>query len=140
METLCRIRIERMGGIRKRRVGNNLPFAGRHQPGAAPRRLDAGADEPDRANEREGKPRDTQRKALPGPVRIMEILKKTVDIAHYILAVFLPNTKYLSIKRNATVPGADAAARASRCGNRNAAATVGIQLARLFRMRQYGCS
>jgi hypothetical protein len=70
----------------------------------------------------------------------MEISKKTADIAHYILAVFLPNTKYLSIKRNATVPGADAASCASRCGNRNAAATVGIQLARLFRMRQNGCS
>src|ERR1700716_4004472 len=78
------LRIERMGGIRKRRVGNNLSFAGRHQPGAAPRRLAAGADEPaGGGNEREGKPRDTQRKALPGPGTTMEISKKIVDIAHY---------------------------------------------------------
>jgi hypothetical protein len=88
------LRIKRMGGIRKRRVGNNLSFARRHQPGAAPRCLAAGADEPaGGGNEREGKARDTQRKALPGPGTTMEISKKTVDIAHHILAAFLPNTK-----------------------------------------------
>ena len=49
-------RIERPGRIRKSHIRNDLPVAGRQQPGAAPRRLDAGAGEPaGGGNEREGK-------------------------------------------------------------------------------------
>ena len=80
--------IERMGGIRKKRIGNNLPFAGGQQPGAAPRRLDAGADEPaGGGNERECKPRDTQRKApsRPGEATTMEISKLIVHIPYTVL-------------------------------------------------------
>ena len=76
--------IERMGGIRKKRIGNNLPFAGRQQPGAAPRRLDAGADEAAGGDEREEKTRDTQRKApsRPGEATTMEISKLIVHIPY----------------------------------------------------------
>ena len=59
-------RIERLGGIRKKRIDNDLPVAGRHQPGAAPRPLGAGADESaggGKERERKSKARDTQRKA-----------------------------------------------------------------------------
>ena len=110
------LRVERKGGIRKKRIGNDLPVAGRQQPRAPPRRLDAGADEPaGGGNEREGKPRDTQRKAPSRPGTTMEISKKTVDIAHHILAVFSTGTKrfaeIFSIKLNATGPGAGEAAR-----------------------------
>lgn len=89
------LRIEGAGGIRKSRISNDLPFAGRQQPGTSPSRLDAGADDPGGGgNEHEGKTRDTQRKAPSGPGEptTMEISKKIVDIAHHILGAFLPNT------------------------------------------------
>ena len=76
-------------------IGNDLSVAGRQQPGAAPRRLDAGADEPAGGGEkREEKTRDTQRKApsRPGEATTIDISKKIVDIAHHILGAFLPNT------------------------------------------------
>ena len=80
----------------KRRVGNDLPVTGGQQPGAPPRRLDSGADEPAGGGEkREEKTRDTQWKApsRPGEATTIDISKKIVDIAHHILGAFSPNTK-----------------------------------------------
>jgi len=89
------LRIERIGGIRKKRIDDDLPVAGRQQPGAPPRRPDAGAGEPaGGGNEHEDKTRDTQRKApsRPGETTTIDISKKIVDIAHHILGAFSPNT------------------------------------------------
>jgi hypothetical protein len=69
----------------KKSIGNDLSVAGRQQPGAAPRRLDAGADEPaGGGNEREGKTRDTHRKAPSrlGEATTIDISIKIVDITN----------------------------------------------------------
>jgi hypothetical protein len=64
------LRIERKGGIRKKSIGNDLSVAGRQQPGAAPRRLDAGADDPPAAAmSARGKRGIRNGKPLPGSAR-----------------------------------------------------------------------